>query len=178
VNGMQVTCRRRLVLSEGHVTSLYFGELDLITGDNMGSISVWWVDSGLELQRFKAHDGPVTSLQVVLAKSVSCGLDMAIKISDVIKGLVLQTLRGHTAPIITVAFDRKQIISISADGEVRYWYWDSHCCPSSNEQDLKVQKEIGPFGKGGHNPTTDQREEGTNLTCQLIPYRLKFDKIV
>ncbi len=98
----------------------------MITGDNTGSISVWWVDSGLELLRFKAHDGPVLSLQVDAVKAVSCGLDMAIKISDVTKGLVLQTLRGHTAPILTVAFDRKQITSISADGEVRYWSWDSH----------------------------------------------------
>ena len=151
---MQVTCRCRLVLSEGHATSLHFGELELITGDNTGSISVWWVHSGLELQRFKAHDGPVLSLQVDATKAVSCSLDMTIKISDVVKGLVLQTLRGHTAPIITVAFDRKQIISIAADGEVRYWSWDSHCCPSSKEQDLKVQKEIGPFGEGGHIPTT------------------------
>ena len=147
MNDMQVTCRRRLVLSEGHVTSLHFGELEVITGDNLGSISVWWVDSGLELQRFKAHDGPVTSIQVDAAKAVSCGLDMVIKISDVIKGQVFQTLRGHTAPIITVAFDRKQIISLSSDGEVRYWLWESPCCPGNKEQEaaevqLVANKEI------------------------------------
>jgi WD40 repeat protein len=142
-NDMQVTCRLRLVLSEGHVTSLHFGELEVITGDNLGSISVWWVDSGLELQRFKAHDGPVMSLQVDAVKAVSCGLDMAIKISDIIKGQVIHTLRGHTAPIITVAFDRRQIVSLSSEGEVHYWFWESPCCPGSKEREaLEAQKEF------------------------------------
>jgi WD40 repeat protein len=48
---------------------------------------------------------------------------MTIVVSDVIKGQVLQTLRGHTARILAVAFDSKHIISLSSDGEARYWFW-------------------------------------------------------
>lgn len=114
---------RRLVLNEGHVTSLHFGEMEVIVGDNLGLISVWWIESGLELKKFKAHDGPVFFLQVDAVKVVSCGLDMTIVVSDVIKGQVLQTLRGHTARILAVAFDSKQIISLSSDGEARHWFW-------------------------------------------------------
>lgn len=114
---------RRLVLNEGHVTSLHSCEVEVIVGDNLGSISVWWIESGLELKKFKAHDGAVLSLQVDAVKVVSCGLDMTIVVSDVIKGQVLQTLRGHTARILAVAFDSKQIISLSSDGEAHYWFW-------------------------------------------------------
>ena len=114
---------RRLVLNEGHVTSMHFCEMEVIVGDNLGSISVWWIESGLELKKFKAHDGAVLSLQVDAVKAVSCGLDLTIVVSDVIKGQVLQTLRGHTARILAVAFDSKHIISLSSDGEARYWFW-------------------------------------------------------
>ena len=133
---MQVTYRRRFLLSEGHVTSMHFGELEVMVGDNLGSISIWWIDSGHELKRFKAHDGPVQSLQVDAVKAVSCGLDMTIVICDIIKGQVLQTLRGHTARLLTVAFDSKQIVSLSSDGEACYWCWNG-----KQRERLEVYKE-------------------------------------
>ena len=46
-----------------------------------------------------------------------------VSISDIIKGEVLHTLRGHTTPVLAIAFDGKQILSASADGELRYWSW-------------------------------------------------------
>ena len=124
---------RRLVLNEGHVTSLHFCEMEVIVGDNLGSISVWWIESGLELKKFKAHDGPVLSIQVDAVKAVSCGLDMTIVVSDVIKGQVLQTLRGHTTRILAVAFDSKQIVSLSSDGEARHWFWSRQGSGQANQ---------------------------------------------
>lgn len=118
-------CRRRLVLPEGNITSLNYGELEIITGDNRGCISVWWIESGEQLQNFKAHDGPVKSIQIDATKAVSCGIDMVVAISDVIRGQVLHKLRGHNAPILVVAFDSKQITSISSDGELRVWSWEN-----------------------------------------------------
>ena len=117
-------CRQRLVLSEGNVTTLCFGELEIILGDR-GCISVWWIESGEQLQNFKVHDGAVTSIQVDATKAVSCGVDMVVAISDVIRGQVLQKLRGHNAPILALAFDSTQITSISSDGELRVWSWEN-----------------------------------------------------
>ena len=111
-------------MPEGTITTIQYGELEVVTGDNLGCISVWWVESGERLKNFKAHDGVVSCLQVDATKAVSCGQDMVIAISDVIKGQVLQRLRGHTSPLLAVAFDRKRITSISSDGEVRMWSWE------------------------------------------------------
>ena len=86
-------------------------------------ISVWWIKSGELLQSCKAHNSPVTSVQICATKAVSCGLDMIVQVVDIIKGDILQTLRGHVAPILAAAFDRTEIISVSSDGEVRYWTW-------------------------------------------------------
>lgn len=108
--------------NDGNVTALQYGELEVITGDSLGNISLWWIESSELLQQVPAHDGPVASLQVDAVKAVSCGsTDMSIAISDISQGVVLHKLRGHTAPVLAVAFDRNQIISFSSDGELRYW---------------------------------------------------------
>ena len=98
----------------------------MITGDSLGYITVFWIESSEILQRFKAHESAVTSIQVDATKAVSCGSDMMIVISDVIRGHVLQRLRGHNSPTCTVCFvcfDRKQITSVSSDGQLRLWSW-------------------------------------------------------
>ena len=95
----------------------------MITGDNAGRLSVWWVESGEIQQSFSVHDGPVSSLQVDATKAVSAGLYATVAVSDIIRGEVLHRLRGPAAPILAVAFDRKQILSLSSNGEMRYWAW-------------------------------------------------------
>ena len=112
-----------MVLPDGNVTCLQYGELEIITGDNLGTISVWWIKSSELLQSFKAHDGPVTSLQADANKVVSSGLDMVVAVSDIITGELLHTLRGHTSPVLAIAFDRVRIVSLSSDGELRFWTW-------------------------------------------------------
>ena len=119
------------------MTALQYGELEVITGDSLGAISVWWIESGELLKSLDAHNSPVASLQVDSTKAISCGLDMIVVVSDIMRGEVLHTLRGHTAPVLDVAFDRKQIISLSSDGELRYWSWES---PSNHSRsDIKVE---------------------------------------
>ena len=111
------------MLPEGNVTTLQYGELEVITGDSLGYITVFWIESSEVLQRFKAHESAITSIQVDATKAVSCSLDMMIVISDVIRGHVLQRLRGHNSSVFAVCFDRKQITSISSDGQLRLWSW-------------------------------------------------------
>ena len=134
------------MISEGNITALQYGELELITGDSLGAISVWWIESGELLQSFNAHDGPVSSLQVDYIKVISCGRDKVIQVSDIIRGEVLYTLRGHAAPVLAVAFDRKQIISLSSDGELRYWSWESpssHSRSDSNKNENRLRRDFG-----------------------------------
>lgn len=118
-----IKCRQRLTLTQGNVTALQFSESELVTGDNVGYLKVWNIKSSEEITSVKAHRSAVTSLQVDATKAVSCGLDMMVQVIDIIQGSVLQTLRGHTAPIFAVAFDQKHIISVSSDGEIRFWSW-------------------------------------------------------
>ena len=89
-----VSCKQRLVLPDGNMTALHYGELEVITGDNSGCVSVWWIESNELLQSFKAHDASITSLQVDAVKAISGSLDKTIVISDVIRGQRLQALRG------------------------------------------------------------------------------------
>ncbi|KAL7449107.1 hypothetical protein ACHAWC_001793, partial [Mediolabrus comicus] len=120
----RVKCRQRLTLPQGNVSTLYLlGESELITGDSIGYLKVWNIQSAEALTSVKVHEGAVTSLQADATKAVSCGLDMLIHITDIIQGSVLQTLRGHDSPIFAVAFDQRQIVSVSSDGEIRFWSW-------------------------------------------------------
>lgn len=120
---VRIKCRQRLTLSQGNVTALQFNESELVTGDNLGYLKVWNIKLEEAITSVKAHQSAVTSFQVDATKAVSCGLDMNVQVTDIIQGAILQTLRGHSAPIFTVAFDQKQIISVSSDGEVRFWSW-------------------------------------------------------
>lgn len=120
---VRIKCRQRLALSQGNVTALQFSESELVTGDNMGYLKVWNIKSEEVMTSVKAHQSAVTSLQVDATKAVTCGLDLIVQVIDIIQGSVIQTLRGHTAPIFAVAFDQKQIISVSSDGEIRFWAW-------------------------------------------------------
>ncbi|EED89759.1 predicted protein [Thalassiosira pseudonana CCMP1335] len=130
-NGTIYTCHQRLVLGNGNVTALQYGELEVITGDSLGNISIWWIETGKLLQSCKVHDSRVTALQVDATKAVSCSLDMLIQVIDIIKGERLLTLRGHSAPILAVAFDARGIVSVSSDGELRHWHWNDEDTPNN-----------------------------------------------
>ncbi|KAL7551966.1 hypothetical protein ACHAWF_015183 [Thalassiosira exigua] len=168
-------CRRRLVLpGDGHVTSLQYGELEAITGDSVGYITVWWIESSELLRRFKAHDGPVASLQVDATKSVSCGHDMIVNVSDVIKGEVLHSLRGHAAPVLAVAFDRKQIVSVSSDGEIRYWSWTSNKRGEAPRKQTLSTLRIDFSGTKHEDSTTNSRkEDGGEIVSGSRPSEMK-----
>ena len=118
-----IKCRQRLSLSQGNITALQYNESDLVTGDNLGCLKVWNAKSGEAVTSLQVHQTSVTFLQVDVTKAVSCGQDMLVQVTDIIQGCVIQTLRGHTAPILTVAFDQTQIVSVSSDGEIRMWSW-------------------------------------------------------
>jgi len=77
------------------------------------------------LQQCKAHDGPVTDLQFDATKVVSCGMDCLVKVIDIATCQVLQSLRGHKKPILSIAFDNKMLITLSRDGTLRQWPWGS-----------------------------------------------------
>ena len=70
-------------------------------------------------------------MQVDATKAVSCSLDMLIQVIDIIKGERLLTLRGHSAPILAVAFDARGIVSVSSDGELRHWHWNDEDTPNN-----------------------------------------------
>jgi len=84
----------------------------------------------------KRPSRPVTSIQVDATKAVTCGLDLTVQVVDIINGEVLQILRGHEEPVLTVGFDRRMILSISADGQLREWSWKG-----------RRQCGVGPEGK-------------------------------
>lgn len=116
------------------MTALQYGELEIITGDSLGFISLFWVETGELLKSFKVHQSPVTSLQVDASKAVSCGLDMVVQVIDMIRGEIIQTLRGHSQGICAVAFDSRCIMSLSSDGVLRSWEWTSQNSSSENRR--------------------------------------------
>jgi LysM repeat protein len=54
---------------------------------------------------------------------VTGGADNNVCVIDIGTGTVLQTLRGHTNQVVTLAFDSERILSASRDSTLRYWKW-------------------------------------------------------
>lgn len=116
------------LLFRGHespVTCVKYGAIEVVTGDNLGNIFIWWLKTGEILRKIKVHDGPVRSLQFDSIHIVSGGLDKNVAIVDIATGEILQTLRGHTESILAIAFDNERIISIGQDNTIRYWRWST-----------------------------------------------------
>jgi len=116
-------CQQRLSTRRCRIMAVQFGQLEIISGDDKGVLSIWWVKSGKVLRRCKAHEGAIVDLQFDASKVVSCGLDKTVCVCDILTGDILQTLRGHTCAVLTVAFDGSCILSASRDGTLRWWEW-------------------------------------------------------
>lgn len=64
------------------------------------------------------------SNQVDGERVVSGSYDHLVKVWALATGECLQTLAGHQAPVLTVAFDANKIISGAADKTIKVRPWD------------------------------------------------------
>ncbi|KAL7471741.1 hypothetical protein ACHAXS_012049 [Conticribra weissflogii] len=164
-NIIGVSCSSRFSLPSGSVTALQYGALDIVIGDSLGKVSIWWVKTGELLKSVQVHDGPVTSIQVDATKAVTCGLDMTVQVIDIINGEVLQILRGHKEPILTTGFDRRMIVSISVEGQVREWSW-ANSRVGSEEKNENVEESGDPCVNSLHRIN---RVESNQRTVKTLP---------
>lgn len=109
---------------QGHdcaVTCVKYGKLELVTGDVLGRIFVWWLRTNKILRRCKVHNGAVKCMQFDALRIVSGGVDKCVCITDIATGEVLNTLRGHSGHILQLAFDTERIITVGGDNKLLYW---------------------------------------------------------
>lgn len=117
---------RRLSGHDHPVTCVRYGSLEVVTGDNVGRIFVWWLATGQILRKCEAHKGMVKSLHFDAVHVLSGGVDHNVAITDLATGEVMQTLRGHDNHVLFVSFDSERLISISADNTIRLCKWGSN----------------------------------------------------
>lgn len=94
--------------------------MEIVSGDNLGRIFIWWTETGEILRQCFVHKGPIKSMQFDSIHIVSGGTDKCVCITDIATGEVIQTLRGHEKHVLAIAFDYERIISVSADNTLRY----------------------------------------------------------
>lgn len=121
--------KMRLIGHEAAVTCVRYGKLEVVSGDNLGRIFIWWLESGEILRKCDVHKGPVKCMQFDATRIVSGGADHIVCITDIGSGQVLQSLRGHGGPIIVLAFDTERILSASSDNDIKYWTWGKSTGP-------------------------------------------------
>ncbi len=105
------------------ITVVKCNEMEIISGNADGVVSIWWLDNGETLQSCKVHDRTVTDIQFDATLLVTCSMDGIIKVLDVTTCQVLQTIRGHECPVLSICFDRTMILSLSNDGTMKKWLW-------------------------------------------------------
>ena len=68
------------------------------------------------------HEGKITCLEVSSTLlAITAGLDMTVRVSDLVRGDTLHILRGHSRPILAISFKRFVIVSASKNGDIRAW---------------------------------------------------------
>ena len=90
----------------------------IVSGSEDGTVKIWQQDVVKTLR----HKSAVRAVAVSRGKIISGSLDKTVKIwnSD---GTEIATLKGHTAPVYSVAFDplNDRIVSASADKTIKIW---------------------------------------------------------
>lgn len=112
------------------VTCLKQVSSEIVSGDSNGRIIIWNLDAGDNdndsklLRICDVHQNvPVLCLQFDATRIVSGAQDGDICVTDFATGHLIQTLHGHRESVLDLQFDRKRLMSMSADGKVRLWYW-------------------------------------------------------
>jgi WD40 repeat protein/tetratricopeptide (TPR) repeat protein len=107
---------------QGPVTCLEFAASELVSGDRLGTILVWNISTGLVLRNLQgSHKHAVRDLKFDATKIISVGNDGLVLITDISTGEHLQSLHGHKKEVLTLAYDSKEILTLSVDGDIRHW---------------------------------------------------------
>ncbi len=95
-----------------------------ISGDGSGAVRVWTPDGALRT-RLVGQAGVVTAVALTTGArhAFAGGVDGAIRLWEVESGRLLATLRGHAAPVSSLALspDGTRLVSTDAAGGVRAW---------------------------------------------------------
>jgi WD40 repeat protein len=69
------------------------------------------------------HTAPVTSVSLAESgsKVVSASYDLTLRVWDATKGLLLNTLTGHTSAVNCVQCEGGMIVSASSDNSLKVW---------------------------------------------------------
>ena len=147
-----VECSHRLMGHNTSVTCVKYGAIEVMTGDQLGRIFIWWMKTGKIIRQCQVHDGPVKCLQFDSVHIVSGGVDNVVCIVDIATGEVLQKLRGHTGPVLSLAFDSERILSVGSDNTIRYWQWGKKSGPQDKFHVIEPGETLAMIAKRNNLP--------------------------
>jgi len=127
------------------VTSLKIGQLELISGDSLGYVSIFWLETGETIHQCKIHEGSIIDVAFDSTKLVTCGMDCCLKVIDITTCQILHTLRDFEKPVVSLGFDYGGITTLSHDGFLKYWLWEKNLSESgcSNQGDGYLYHTVG-----------------------------------
>src|SRR5262249_26989884 len=111
-----------------------------LSGSYDGTVRLWDLETGREVQRLRGHSDRVRSVAVSPdgQQMLSGGCDQTLRLWDVQTGREVHRFRRHSHWVIHVAFspDGRRAISGSLDGTVRLW-------------SVRTGREVGGIGGSG-----------------------------
>lgn len=126
---IQFTCKTTLRFGDAcKITALSCGALQVVSGNNLGKVVLWWLKTEEIIQSCDAHKGSVTSLQFDATRIVSSGADGNVCVIDIFTGYRLATLRSDQntdVRVESIAFDSEGISGAYTDGSIRRFQWVS-----------------------------------------------------
>lgn len=152
----QLSIAHRLALISQHrVTILKSGKLEILSGDNKGFITMFWLKTGDILNQCKAHETSVADIEFDAIRIVSCGMDGCVKVIDVNSFEIIHTIRGQgqdlnpIPPILSLTFDSDKIVTLTKDGTICHWMWESRTDPNNGSKgDEKYQYQYHTVAPG------------------------------
>ena len=120
------------------MTVVRSGKLEIICGDAGGHVSIFWLETGERVQQCKAHKTTITFLEFDATRIITSGMDCCIKIIDVTSCEILHTIREFDGPVLSLRFDTSRITTLSKDGGIKHWMWDSRSVNSSGREGARL----------------------------------------
>lgn len=151
------------------ITVARYGSLEVVSGDNKGFVSVWWLDTQTKILSRKTHQSKITDLQFDATKIVSSGLDGFVRVMDIMSGNILFSLgvgseKMIASPILNVVFDSQNILCAAQDGVLRQWRWRTDDDDGDGDGDNSKMN-----SKSNNKSRKGRRSEPANNTKEAHP---------
>jgi hypothetical protein len=145
------------------ITDIQFAASELVSGDQCGLIIVWDIPTAVMLRKCQAFEKGVTAIQFDATRIFCASNDCTTAVIDITTGDIMERFYNHKAPVLALAMDGKEILTVSTD-KLLHCYFDRDTDKKTRRYHLLAPGESLGTLKRRYGVTISKLKEWNNIT--------------